>query len=405
MNRKALVLSCLLAQAVAASAQAPSAVLDLCDKKISEAETAVREIERCVAELPKAEAAARKDPVLDAGGNQRVLPATSTVMMDAAPSPLAADQVMEAKANPAHDRLIDYYMYTAYMKNDPKACKPLGQVPGARMEAECRKEAAELRLDAAWTAPAQDFINACAALGSGRGVGEECCGLVARSRSQPNCAALSKCFPSESYCRQFFAARNGDAAACASEQHGCGAPAACAAERARCQDWAAYSTASRARSSERCGASDRCRVLMGGGAQVVAARAAELQKSNLGRWFLGRGWERAYRKETIIVNPKPTPVTNRTPRAAAPPARVSVSLPGFVCQAPLHRPENRKVVADLSTATGACLDRVDGSISPVDLKMTQAVDSRREKIARLAARAHGMLDSAGAHKPADASKR
>lgn len=404
MNRKALIVSCLLMSAAGAYAQAPSAVLDLCDKRISEAETAIKEIERCVAELPKVEASSRRDSADDLSRKQRVTTATSTVIADAPPSPLAPELAMEAKAEPAHGRLLDYYAYTAFMKNDPKACKPLGQVPDSRMEAECLKELAALRLDAAWTAPAQEFVNACMAQGSARGAADECCGLVARSRAQPNCAAAAKCFPSERYCRQFFASRNGDAAACAAPE-GCSSPAECAAEKTRCQDAAAYAAASRAKSAERCGASERCRVLMGAGAPVVAARAAELQKGNLGRWFLGRGWERSYRKETIVVNPPPVAIPTRAPRAVGP-ASVPVNLPGFACQAPLHRPENRKVIADLATSTGACLDRVESSISAVDLEMTQAVDARREKIARLTTRAQGLLDSPGTHtKPADAGKR
>lgn len=407
MNRKALVLSCLLLSAAAASAQDSSSVLEVCDKRILEAEFAVNEIERCAATLPKVEAAGRKAPVEESPKN-RVTSATSTIITTVPPSPLSSALAMEANADPGHTRLVDYYAFSAFVKKDPKACAPLAKVPESRMEAECLKEAAGLGLDVSWSRPDQDFVNACLAQGGALKVGKECCGLVARSRARPNCAALTKCFSSENYCRQFFAARSGDAAACerlTPQDMDCGAPAACAAERSRCKDWAAYAAASRAKDAGRCGDSDRCRVLMGVGGRVLAERAAELEKGDLGRWFLGRGWERPHRKETVIKNPVPVPPQGRGTNVA-PPASVATRLPGFVCQAPLHRPENRKLIDDVSAAAHACLDRVDAVVSPVDVKMAQAVDSRREKSARLTVRARALLDpAAGARPPSGANKR
>jgi hypothetical protein len=392
MNRKSLpsLFAFVLAAAFAVPASAQTGVLQRCDKSMADAEQMARTITECDAVLKAETAALAAAQGTTAGPAEKVVTATS---------PLSVDLTRAAMTEPLHGRLVAYYAYSAFAAGDPSACAPLSHI-GKPQEGLCRQLYGDLVLVRARYGSNAELAGACRRTDSESGAGADaCCSLLAESRNRPDpCAAMSpKCLDAAT-CRAVFGSWAGDARACrslpplpASECKGDECRILHAAAVADCEADALFAKARKAGGAGACGASQRCRVLMGEAKAVASEIAAKDLKNPVGAWFLKSGW-----KTPVVID------RSREPQKAAPApgaAPKKLEFMGFVCAEPMTSKENRTALAAALGAAHACLTDVETALSKPSRAVTEAIDEREEKIARLNVRLNKFFESG---KPAKA---
>lgn len=398
MNRKSLpgLIAAVLAAAFSVPASAQTGVLQRCDKPMADAEQMARTVTECDSVLKAATAALAAVQGSTAGPAEKIVTATS---------PLSVDLTRAAMTEPLHGRLVAYFGYSAFAAGDPSACAPLSNI-GKPQEGLCRQLYGDLDLVRARYGSNADLAGACRRTDSESGSGADaCCSLLTESRSRPDpCSAMSpKCLDAAT-CRAVFGSWAGDARACRSLPP---LPAGeCKGDECRllheeavanCEADALFAKAHKAGSAAACGSSRRCRALMGEGKAVAAEIAAKDLKNPVGAWFLKSGWK----TPTVVFR-------SREPMKAAPAAGAAtkkLEFLGFVCAEPMTSKENRAAMAAALGAAHACLTDVETALSRPSRAVTDAIDEREEKIARLNVRLNRFFEGGKAAKaPAPAPR-
>lgn len=470
MNRYAFSLLCAAVLAVlGVRPAAAQALLQQCDKAMAEADSMAQQVGACASALedarkavkaaaleaalaPKTTVSAVKPPFVPASSAPRVARATMTsvetlyvmkavevatttkwVALSTAAIPV--DVTDAAMAEPVFWRLLHYYAFSAYTTGDLKVCEPMAFL---EKEDECRDIVHDLAFARAQMGTSAEFLSACRQMNQWTDDPKkkaQCCALGVENKDLPNpCAKLvPSCIPDRRTCQAFFGSIAGDVLACQKLQPGktpeCVDAAGCQKERSECQDVAVFVKAFKAQDPALCGTSDRCRVLMGAGRQVVERRADELLKTPAGRWFMKREWTNLSRKRVVEIQAVRTPSGTRTisvpvppapdvpvpvvpvpvippPVVAVPPVTPTMVVPkfvstiqGFSCVEPLGSEANRKAVLAVLSAAASCLTDIEIVIPRVDLATAAGVDERLEKLARLNLRLNALFDGPAVKAP------
>ena len=382
MNRYAAPTLALAVLAMLFSVPAPaqSNVLQRCDKPMAEAEQMSQAISECVSALAAARAALAAVQGSTGGPEEKLVISSS---------PLSVDMTRAAMTEPLHGRLVAHYAYAAFAAGDPSQCSTLAAI-GLAQENLCRRAVADLGFVRARFGSAPELIKACRRTDTENGQegpASACCSLLAEKINQPEpCSALApKCFDAPT-CRAFFGSVAGSARDCRllpMPSDGDCKGEECArlrAERvANCEGDALFAAAFKAKSVDSCGASERCRVLMGAGKAVAQEIAAKDLKNPIGGWFLKSGWKAPYVLERTRVPAKPL-----QPAAGA--AGKSLNFKGFVCAEPMFSKENRQAMASAIGAARSCLADVEAATSQPSRALADEIDAREEKIIRLSLR-------------------
>jgi len=362
-NTTALLLGCMLTALAAGSASAEG-FLDRCQKPLSYVDFVVDEAAKCAQGLAK-------------GATTSSAAAPNEVTVDVAPGEVPPDLSDQIRAVATVNKLVDYFVYSAFVSGDEKKCvaaKMLVLPPRSAMTEDCVNEKRLLDLQKAWYGSATEFTSACQGLREPEvAMSRPCCEALERKREDPGlCSALPpQCFKSADVCHEMARMVSGTGQ-CRKEGPGLeGAQQ----QYERCLSERSYGAAAKAHDPKRCGGNARCRVLMGEGAQVVRDLSQELSKSEAGRWFVSGAWERGGRRKVHAPQNAPP---------APPPKETLVTLPsvipGFVCQAPLHREGNFKAFEEAYKFADACLNSLEALLKPTDAELYKAIDERREKL-------------------------
>lgn len=391
-NPVAATLAAVLLAAGLSAPAAAQAVLQRCDRPIADAEQLAKAIADCTSALASSRAALSTAASVSPPPEERV--ETST-------TPLGVDLTRVAMTEPFHSRLVAHYVYSAYAAGNPDACAALAPI-GRAQENLCRRGVADLGFARARFSGPGELVKACRRTDSedGReGPASPCCSQLAENLGRPDaCAKLVPgCFDGPS-CRAFAGSAAGSAKDCDAlpppppEDCKGGDCARQRAERvAACEGDAAFARAFKAKSIAECGASERCRVLMGAGGAVAREIAAKDMKNPAGAWFLKSAWK----------VPSVT-VRGRGPAKAAPPAPgtavKTLDFRGFACAEPVASNANRQAAAAIMSAAAACLKDVDAASAP-SRELSAALDERQEKLIRLNLRLDKLFESAKAAFP------
>jgi len=401
MNRLAKFLLCAAALAVVdvriADAQP---ILSKCDKAMADAEAMGQQVVLCASTLAQAKSDPAAKPIQPPKGRDAapiaVVRTSVTVWVEVSSGTIPEEIDSAARAEPLASRLMAYYTWSAFTEKNPSLCSPLKYLA---VEAECRREAEELELKRSWVASAPEFKAACGQIQplQGKKFSAECCALAGSNRGSNPCAKLvPQCVPNSKACGAFFAGLSGDAGFCeqlqAGMNTGCSGVDDCQRQREECRSDAAFAQALRAKSLASCGASDRCRVLMGDGRRVLQEQALALQKTPAGRWFMGREWQNPSRKAADVLRPPVQTQRVPVPAAGALAAKGPLSLKGFICEEPLGSPANRKAANDAVGAARGCLAAAQLSLPRMDRATALDLDAREEKLARWTLRLNAIFD-------------
>ncbi len=390
------VFSLLCASLLAALSVRPAAaqtLLQRCDKPAAEAEVAVQQVAACSAALVQANAA------LKAGAGKGAVAAGEIVRFEVSTATLSPDLAKAATVEPLAGKLFAYYVYSAYMAGDASLCDPLLHIKdGPR----CRMFMPQLVLSRAMMGTDAEFAAACRQSDEKESMKTaQCCEKMAAGRGQPNpCAKIVPlCAIDQGSCRAFFSSLAGDVGGCRKiplEKKQSGVSDALT----DCRETAVFTKAYKAKNVALCGASDRCRVLMGAGKQVVQELNAELLKTPVGRWFVRREWAKTTRQKIggkFAPPPPPLPAPKTDPKPVA--AQIATTLKGFVCEEPIGSVANRKLVTAALNAASTCLADIELAMARTDLATVRGIDAQQEKIARLSVRLNALLEGSGARKP------
>lgn len=384
---KIITLSTLAAAVLAllpVSAAAQTAVLQRCDKPIAEAEQISKAITDCASALAaqRAALAAVKGTTI---GPQEVVQTSTT--------PMTPDLTRAAMTEPLLGRLVAYYAYSAFAAGDPAQCSALSPI-GPGPVALCRRMVADLDFVRARYGSDADLGGACRRTDNESGPGAAaCCTALTQARKGANpCATMSpKCLDAGS-CKAIFGSWNGDAASCRSlpmpEAGDCKGPdcARIHAERvASCEADAAFARAYKAKSAAECGASERCRALMGAGKAVAQAIAAKDMKNPVGAWFLQSAWKVPSVQVRTRAPIKAAPATPTT-------AVKALDFKGFTCAEPLFSKENRQAAAALVASARTCLGDVEAATSVPSKALADAIDAREEQLIRASLRVDKLFE-------------
>lgn len=384
MNRRAFSLlgAAILTVVLGARPAAAQAVLQRCNKPIADAENMAKRVSECRRELTavsrtlgEAAMARAKSPTPPA--------MTEVVVSSGIPTNLAAATMSEPKLL---ERLTEYYSILAFDAGNPAPCAQMAHVS---YEKWCRVAYGDLVFMRARVGPPAEFLGACRqeAVADSLLVKRESigafCSLVAQSKEGPAvlCPKLTRYYrdpPPPGAC-ELFLAEPGRAGACRGLS---------GEDADLCQHGVLFARAFQARDIALCGASDRCRVLMGGGKQVAQKIAAAL-KSPAAQWFLKGGGG---------------PVTMQVPAAAVPPVSVptpegptaaqkALNFQGFVCAEPMRSSENRKAAMAAVGAGQLCLKDVEAALSQADIATIKGIDAGTEKLARLQLQFNAAFDA------------
>lgn len=389
MNRYAAstLASAVLAALLCVPAAAQNNVLQRCDKPIADAEQMSQAISGCGAALSAARTALAAVKATLGGPEERVVTSST---------PLSVDMTRAAMTEPLHGRLVAHYTYSAFAAGDPSQCSPLSAI-GFAQENLCRRAVADLGFVRARYGSAPELIKACRRTDTENGQegpASACCSLLAEKISQPEpCSALApKCFDAPS-CRAFFGSAAGSARDCRSlpvppesDCRGDECPRLHAERIANCEGDALFAAAFKAKSVDACGASERCRVLMGAGKAVAQEIAAKDLKNPIGSWFLKSGWKAPYVQERTRVAAKPL--------QAAGAADKNLSFKGFVCAEPMFSKENRQAMAAAVNVAHLCLTDVEAATAQPSRELAAEIDAREEKLIRLSLRMDKLFDAA-----------
>lgn len=382
---------------LAPSAAAQTAIIQRCDKAISDAEQLERNVKDCLEVLATSRAALVSAASATSG------PAEKVVMSS---TPITPDVALAAMAEPLHQRLLSYYTYLAYAAGDPSQCSILSRL-GAVQETLCRRAVADLDMARGWHGEDADLIKSCRQTDEDgqKGGGAPCCVMLAEGRKRPDLCAkmVPKCFDDAASCRAFAGTFSGDERACLAggiKAQDCKGDE-CRQQKANlaevCAGNAAFARAAKAKSLDQCGGVERCRVLMGEGKAVAAEIAAKDLKNPVGNWFLKSGWK----TPTVVAR-------SRAPMKAAPAAEAAMKkldFRGFVCAEPMTSKENRAALAAVLGAAHACLVDVETALAKPSREIAAGIDEREEKIARHSDRLNKFFESGKTAKtPAPAPK-
>lgn len=404
MNRffaKILLAACLFAPA-AASAQA---VLQRCDKPMAEAEAAIRTVGDCYEALIASRALAAQ-----VAAANRTNADTRVMKIEYSTTPIPADVVRASMAEPMITDLIEYHAYLAFGSAGAAGCAPLQPI-GA--EARCQALLGKLNFIRAQQGSAAELNKACMAAETHPDPSSAaCCAMLPEARASANpCGQMvPKCMPDLVTCRPVFAVMKGDPSLCRAipaprEGDGCNGQDCRRIqlkEIARCEGSAAYARAVKAKNIGECGLSDVCRTLMGAGKQVAKELADKNLKGPAGDWFVKRAWAKQIPAEVKWIAPA---------AAAAPAGSVKkvLEFKGFVCSDALASIENRRAAAAMISAAQVCLSDVEGALQNPTREVSDGIDARAEKLARLTLRLENYFGSGGtgakpAPKPAPAGR-
>lgn len=374
-------------------AAAQSSVLQRCDKSMADAEQMSLSISECSTALASARTALAVVQGSTGGPEEKLVTSSS---------PLSVDMTRAAMTEPLHGRLVSHYAYSAFAAADPSQCSALAVI-GLAQENLCRRVVADLGFVRARYGSAPELVRACRRTDSENGQegpASACCSLLAEKINQPDpCSALApKCFDAPT-CRAFFASASGSARDCRSlpvPTDGDCKGEECArlrAERvANCEGDALFAAAFKAKSVDSCGASERCRALMGAGKAVSQEIAAKDLKNPIGAWFLKSGWKAPFVTERTRVPAKPL--------QAAGAAGKNLDFKGFVCAEPMFSKENRQAMTAAVSAAHSCLTDVEAATAQPSRALADEIDVREEKLIRLNLRMNKALEGG---KPAKAA--
>ncbi|UPT75717.1 MAG: hypothetical protein M0D55_08610 [Elusimicrobiota bacterium] len=378
---------------VRASAQA---ILQRCDASMADADRMVQTVMEC----------AGAGDVLSLAVSTPAAPATvEQVEYSSAPMPAVVDHAVRGH-QPLAGHLLEYYTYTAFAAGDPALCAPLEYTSGAR---KCRQKVGKLLFLQTVTAPAPQFAKACVRSEGDRADAQtgRCCDLIAGVRGRPEACGplLAQCQTGEPTCRAFALSAVGDASACAKipvQSEDCDPKVAgdCARNQAediaKCEGTAAYARAFKAKNISLCAGQYECRALMGGAKGVAQEIAAKHLRNPAGEWFLTSGWKKRVRsgfKRVAVAAPAGAPA------AAAP--KVPAPFKGFACTGVLSSLENRRAATAAINAAQVCLTDVEAALQSPLRAVSDGIDERLEKLARLSLRLEKYFGT-GSGKPAPA---
>lgn len=399
MNRNAFATLALavLVTFLAVPSSAQTGVLQRCDKPLADAEQMSKTITECAAILDAGRASLAAVAGSKAGPEEKVVTTTSS---------LSVDLTRAAMTEPLHGRLIAHYAYSAFASGDLGQCGTLSHIGAAQVNL-CRRTVADLGFVRARYGSGPELVAACRRTDadSAGAAASPCCDTLAAVRGSADpCSKLTpKCFDAAT-CKAYFASTAGDARACRSLP----APAAgdckgdeCGRMRAEsvanCEADALYAAAFKAKSAAACGASQRCRALMGQGKAVAQEIAAKGLKNPVGAWFLKGGW-----KTPSVVSRTRAPMKASTPADQA--AMKKLEFKGFVCAEPLTSKENRAAMAGVLGAAHACLADLETALAKPSRAILAGIDEREERIARYSLRLNKFFEAKPAKAPAPAPK-
>lgn len=394
MNK--LLVTTLAAAVLAAGLRVPAAaqsVLQRCDRPLADAEQMAKSISDCSSALSSSRAALSTAASVSPSPDERI---------ETSSTPLGVDLTRVAMTEPFHSRLVAHYVYAAYGAGDPGQCAALAPI-GRAQENLCRQGVADLGFVRARYAGTAELVKACRRTDSedGReGPASPCCSQLAESLGRGDaCAKLVPgCFDGPS-CRAFVGSAAGSAKDCAAlpppPPEDCKG-GDCARQRAElvasCEGDAAFARAFKAKSIGECGASERCRALMGAGKAVAQEIAAKDMKNPAGAWFLKSAW-----KIPSVA------VRGRGPAKSVPPppgtAVKTLDFRGFVCSEPVASNANRQAATAVMNAALACLKDVDAASAQPSRELAAAIDERQEKLIRVNLRLDKLFESAKAAFP------
>lgn len=399
MNRTAFATLALavLATFLSVPSSAQTGVLQRCDKPLADAEQMSKTITECAAALDAGRASLAAVAVTTKGPEEKVVTTTSS---------LSVDLTRAAMTEPLHGRLIAHYAYAAFASGDLSQCAPLVHLSDTQ-ELECRRLVADLAFVKARYASGPELVAACRrtdADSAGASASPCCDSLAAVRGSADPCSKLTpKCFDAAT-CKAYFASTAGDARACRAlpaPQAGDCKGDECVRMRAEsvanCEADALYAAAFKAKSAAACGASQRCRALMGQGKAVAQEIAAKDLKNPVGAWFLKSGW-----KTPSVVSRTRAPMKAATPADQA--AMKKLEFKGFVCAEPMTSKENRAAMAAVLGVAHSCLADLETALAKPSREITAGIDEREEKVARLSLRLNKYFEGKPAKAPAPAPK-
>ena len=399
MNRNAFATLALavLASFLSVPSSAQTGVLQRCDKPLADAEQMSKTITECAAILGAGRASLAAVAGSAKGPEEKVVTTTSS---------LSVDLTRAAMTEPLHGRLIAHYGYSAFASGDLSQCAPLVHLSDTQT-LECRRLVADLGFVKARYGSGPELVAACrptAAESAGASASPCCDSLAAARGSADPCSKLTpKCFDAAT-CKAYFASTAGDARACRSlpaPQAGDCKGEECVRMRAEsvanCEADALYAAAFKAKSAAACGASQRCRVLMGQGKAVAQEIAAKDLKNPVGAWFLKSGW-----KKPSVVSRTRAPAKAATPADQA--AMKKLEFKGFVCAEPMTSKENRAAMAAVLGVAHACLADLETALAKPSREIIAGIDEREEKVARYTLRLNKYFEGKPAKAPAPAGK-
>lgn len=397
MNRNAFATLALavLVTFLSVPSSAQTGVLQRCDKPLADAEQMSKTITECSALLDAGRASLAAVAGSTAGPEEKVVTTTSS---------LPVDLTRAAMTEPLHGRLVAHYAYSAFASGDLGECSVLSHIGAAQVD-RCRRTVADLGFVRARYGSGPEIVAACRKTDGDSAAASPCCDSLAAARGSADpCSKLTpKCFDAAT-CKAYFASTAGDARACRSLP----APAEgdckgdeCARMRAEsvanCEADALYAAAFKAKSAAACGASQRCRALMGQGKAVAQEIAAKDLKNPVGAWFLKSGW-----KTPSVVSRTRAPMKASTPADQA--AMKKLEFKGFVCAEPMTSKENRAAMASVLGVAHACLADVETALAKPSREVAAGIDEREERIARYSLRLNKYFEGKPAKAPAPAAK-
>lgn len=355
--------------------------LQRCDKSMGDATTMAQKMEVCAKQLKADHSGMAAEAVKPNNSVPRGLPDTrfSSLPEDMS-SPANRNLLFVAAPSALRMVLVEYFTYVAYAAGDPAACKRLAVVD---LDSACRENVASLNEMHAVMGEPWELVKACRQP-ENKLQPPACCAALAKIKDRSNACALMvpACFKEQGACRAFWGRADGDAKACALlplvENDGCKTDG-CDKERAqnvaRCEGDAAFARAFKAKDVAVCGGSQRCRVLMGQGKEVAAEIAAKKLQNPGGDWFIKGGWK--------TPPPPPAPEAGTAPTVAR---HQNLDYLGFTCMEPLQSSDNRKVAANVITVAKTCLSDIETAVGTPSRALSEGMDEREEKLARLTVR-------------------
>lgn len=393
-NRRAFSVFCaaILTVGFALRPAAAQSLLGRCDKLMADAETLGKKVIDCKKALSSDHAVtpdftkAAATPTAPTAATMDVVVSTGGIPVEVAKAAMAEPKLL--------DRLQVYYAFQAYEAGSAAPCAQLAPI---RWELYCRHVYGQLLFLHGKEASAAEFLKSCRQEPVGdfltvrKGKLSEFCSLISQNWASRAavCPQLSQFFeqaPPPGACEAALSSSPSSCSGFEGEQLD------------NCRDEAAYAKAHKAQDIGACGASDRCRVLMGGGKQVLTKMASELT-SPAAQWFLKGGSRPVVKKVPVpVAQPGATP-------PVAPAAQQSLNFQGFVCAVPLQSAENRRAVGAVLAGARTCLKDVESALTQVDVETAKAIDARSEKLARLEVELTPTFEPAKAPKaPAKAPK-